>query len=1280
MSRHSQKGSALLIVLGFLSFMVVSAVAFAVWMRNERLPSSALRRNVANRYLVKAALAQAMSRVDDAIRSHAFPGAWNTNLQNTVYRDQNGWAYDWWESRVFMPPNPEGMVDDRDNAVKPSTDPHFRYAPVTKTVSVLNLEALGYLPPGIVNDVRLLSRSSWAAQWDYFNFDAGRYAFCAVNVSDMLDITKLAADNPRTSGAAVHSQGTSQKPPSSRFALAYLFRGSGDNADFSNPDARMKEFDDCVHVKRPDWEQAPLVSLLDYNLSVGSGGGNLQAPFYEYIVPGGTAGKFFYGGALGSPFVKWAERQPFVTASWFPPSNVVKSDGTPNTPLDISQHQPYMPGFGLRLSESQNQNFDTILLDASNQDRSKEFWDAIVTDPNNSDLGGHALCALDRFTLYDYLDENDVPLSLAMPCTERVPMITALAPVGDVTVNFTPMTMLATGNPEIDETKREWRETSEANITLSFSGMGMQSVILYPFKDAGTPKNCSIQAFARLVFVGEAAAGGGGAGGGGGAAVASVTLRNNGFAKNFRPLKDAEWTTAVDESNQFKLDADAGPGGLSRTAAPDSLVVTFAAKDMPYAPQANIQDVANCFNECWTSGKLLQMQDIVQLQPKPFLRKVDVYELEYEQVGDERKPKRGTTLKGTYYQVLLNPFDNNGNVLNVMGLYQNPTGLGISKPDFDDLCQKYTISPYLLTWVRVVQNGKTVDMVPATYEDDLALNGIDNMEPGLNMPAVNYALGNTPSNLSGKHPLPIMRFPGTMSFTYENANTGTDPPVNPNQWTHKSCYAVDPRFNWAPENWWFDDDNSSPTGQRWYQTVFDRDPDGTLDKAVVEKLVEYEFGSGYERADRANDPFMFVSNLGYLQSVGELAFLPHISNMRENGVPMSVLGDRKEDEDNDPFGNLYNGEPRKLSDFLTTSSSTKTMPCALAAWKTYQNYRTNPKIQNTLEFGANLYRRGLVNGSQGFYINPYTQSQEVLLAALANTPLNYWVAGTNDNTTIKTRMDSFSSYKNYTFSESGIGAARMTGKDLTKIATFLRHRFEDLASMIDFPQSMDEQDLFVYQRVWEDMFDALDWSGNLENYTVEHVYDRLEQYYSKGEANTKNYRLAYSRGSMNHYSDLNHFARGGGKKLLDTGITLKKELAVHKDDFGLSADPLRGQHSGDRGDTACWDALHDVDRKFLHSYWRDCFANRQQLFLIFVRAEATALGGAGEGTPAQQGGRAVALVWRDPEPPTDGNVNEDEGMAGSNPNTKDGTKYGQNGLYSDRHPHRMRILFYRQLD
>ena len=292
MNRHSQKGSALLIVLGFLSFMVVSAVAFAIWMRNERLPSSALRRSVASRYLVKAALAQAMSRVDDAIRSHPYPGVWNTNnteygTQNvSVWRDKHGLAYDWWESRVFMPPDPEGVAQDDGSGVR-----YPRYAPVTKTVSVLSLEALGYLPPSIVNDVRLLSRSSWAAQWEYFNFDAGRYAFCAVNVSDMLDINKIAADSPRTSAAAARPESSGKVPPPSRFSLAHLFRGSGNS--FANPSGH-DAFDKLTHTGLPDWPAAPLVSLMDYNLAMeDKTAGALFSPFYFFLSGRTTSGGFY---------------------------------------------------------------------------------------------------------------------------------------------------------------------------------------------------------------------------------------------------------------------------------------------------------------------------------------------------------------------------------------------------------------------------------------------------------------------------------------------------------------------------------------------------------------------------------------------------------------------------------------------------------------------------------------------------------------------------------------------------------------------------------------------------------------------------------------------------------------------------------------------------------------------------------------------------------------------------------------------------------------------------
>ena len=79
--------------------------------------------------------------------------------------------------------------------------------------------------------------------------------------------------------------------------------------------------------------------------------------------------------------------------------------------------------------------------------------------------------------------------------------------------------------------------------------------------------------------------------------------------------------------------------------------------------------------------------------------------------------------------------------------------------------------------------------------------------------------------------------------------------------------------------------------------------------------------------------------------------------------------------------------------------------------------------------------------------------------------------------------------------------------------------------------------------------------------------------------------------------------------------------------------------------------LDSVDRKFLYGFWRDCFDSRQQLFLVFVRAEPMMLGGGASGaTPPMLGGRAVALVWRSPTA-TQNNA-----------------------------PHQMRILFYRQFD
>ncbi|HBO98958.1 MAG TPA: hypothetical protein DD637_03865, partial [Verrucomicrobia bacterium] len=70
----ARRGSALLVVLGMLAFMTVSAVAFAAYMRRARLPSNYLRRATSSRELVKAALARAIDDIDHAVNDNPHPG------------------------------------------------------------------------------------------------------------------------------------------------------------------------------------------------------------------------------------------------------------------------------------------------------------------------------------------------------------------------------------------------------------------------------------------------------------------------------------------------------------------------------------------------------------------------------------------------------------------------------------------------------------------------------------------------------------------------------------------------------------------------------------------------------------------------------------------------------------------------------------------------------------------------------------------------------------------------------------------------------------------------------------------------------------------------------------------------------------------------------------------------------------------------------------------------------------------------------------------------------
>ena len=177
----NRKGSALLIVLGVLSFLVVSAVAFAAFMRRARLPSSYLRRTVASRELAKAALARAVDEIDHAIADDVHPGIGNGQMRTWQEGRVTRNAMNTWRDRVFFKENRE--ADARD------------------TTPTLTLEGLAYIPPPLVNEARYWARRSPTAEWQNIPYDIGRFAYCAIDVSDYFDVNRLVADYPRSSAA-----------------------------------------------------------------------------------------------------------------------------------------------------------------------------------------------------------------------------------------------------------------------------------------------------------------------------------------------------------------------------------------------------------------------------------------------------------------------------------------------------------------------------------------------------------------------------------------------------------------------------------------------------------------------------------------------------------------------------------------------------------------------------------------------------------------------------------------------------------------------------------------------------------------------------------------------------------------------------------------------------------------------------------------------------------------------------------------------------------------------
>ncbi len=1067
---REKAGSALLVVLGFLSFMVVSAVAFAIYMRAERVPSSALRRNVATRHLVKAALAHAMSRVDDAIRADPFPGLPNTNNNSTAdcYHDNKGNAMDVWYGRVFMPPDPEGSTDPYQDVVDGISA--TRFAPITETVSVLNLEALGYIPPPLVNDVRFLSRSTWTAKWQNFLYDAGRFAFCAVNVSDYFDINRVTA-------------GVRTSAPDSRISLAYLMRSDDKKMDsisqgalttfqdnfgqdaqsrqsYSNGDGNGGSVDATV----------PYVSMLDYNLALGSKfssglNGLIRSMFYWWIDEGK---RYFYanGAAASDLGVRQAARQPFVADSW----NADMAIGTVSAATNYLQGANATPDSQPFSATIMRRTHDKVTMLDVYQDISRSGkWDS----KNNQRLKLHPV---DQIALFDYLDGNDYPMSLAFPCVERVPMVASLG-LRNLTVNLN-LTPTGPATPSPGATPNEQYLVTEFKLDGEIIGGAVESLLAFPFLKGHDFKKSgyTVQAMVRVI------------------------LAQAGFNKLRMPTKEIrpiarDWDAQTPPA--FKTE-----GGLA-----NAFVITATSVESPITLPTVTDERSMLITAPFTFSGINSQEIVFRSRVKQVNH------------GTAAAPV-WTTSGAPQFNLPIDVFDANGSL---MGLPARGDGGWIEKAELDGLGE---FVPYVCVWVRVMKGDDAVDYVPANLDDDQEQLGKNTRSDAV----ANDVIGADGGMGIG---VPLLKWVANGNpFKFVD----TPAPYSCGDWLPKSYNAVDPRYNWAPEDW-VQDANNDVNQTKWLDLV-----DSVLGKD-----------------GRDSDPFLFVSNLGYLQSIGEFAFLPRLSGLDE--VQLLAKG--------------YDGEPRAGADNIANKA---------CVWTCFRPY--------AMEGGDSdqLFRRGVSSGEGSVAVNPYTDDENVMLAAFANTPYDWWAAGTNSNSgsvgsdAEKTYFSAKSYVKSddvkksldYAFTD-GNSKAKLKGEDVAKIARVI---CESIRSQ---PQMS-----------WENVYDSLDWYG------------------------------------LNSADD--------------------------NDFLGVRLDS----------------PLYGVDRKFLYAYWRDCLANKQQLFLIFVRAESTALGGPGEGTPSQQGGRAVALVWREPQSNT---------VQGS---SRNGAQDDQRRTYVEtsgrRRPHRMRVLFYHQFD
>lgn len=1051
----SHQGSALLIVIGMLAFMVVSAVAFSAYMRYSRQPSSYLRRSSASRQLIKAALASAIDDIDRAINSNPHPGLGNTPFNKQIGDDYDKGAQsnrNVWIERVLMGTEDNNwLTRARDNNDKTIFD---------ATVPVLTLEGLAYIPPSLVNAARYYGRRSQTAQWQTFDFDAGRYAYVALDVSDYFDVNRLIADSGRSSAS------------SRRITLSHVFEGGKHKSEPSNDATTWDDFLENSKFRKAnsalsfDYNRGyiPLVSIADMNLVMGKMGlSNFRSPFYDYIMNGGSNPSFLES----VPNYKDTVRgMTFVTDSWFPPNADDYVDG-------YGSESPYKNDI-YDLTSEQSQPFARSLLgEPCSSFKKKTFSEVLSSSQKGMTRLKDYVPSLGLIALCDYLDGDSVPISLACPTVERTPMCCGIEPKFSGTFKVTEEedgqlysdtvgTKAPSGGGKAGATRTVYQRVSymiDGNLLSSAFQSGVRALFAYPFAHQemeGKTPSFTLKGRAEVFFT------------------------DSGDGVKLRSGDASSGSSSSSDAIHFKSKSYEGDIGLNADGV-FMLPFNQVSFVLPtYGSSLTEQNVVKDYS--FTTAGASQMA--TDVSGKPLLEVWYSWEQTWDTENNIWNPEQRENDKVSHSRCGIPVLGADGAPSAKFRTTVGPDEVGGSA----NLC--------VAIHVQVIDgNGNTVDLVPAHIEDDKLFNGVSN-DGEL-----------TAADLCGQN-WPVLLFNTGVTVDFTSQGMGDLVSGKPIGMSPVALTVSDPRFNYAPESW----------------------TSGNLD-GWINEVHNFQGQKGlYDR-----DIFMATSDQGYLQSIYELAFLPELSDLSQ-GSGSSKMGSLPALTTRDWYaadaGSAYGNE---------------------VMWTTFMPYGENENDVDKFEL------MGFSSAGNGFKINPYTDSSDIMMAAFANTPLDWRYASTNNVNADYYDMPAADFNAKYAWNEYGSGATV---------------RWEDLKSFAEH----------FMDKVANGNLD-----GRYSGYTTSYV----------------NWKRAW------------------------------QELGWHKDQEKtgkLCEEDMTGS------------PIWSVDRKFFFGFWRDCFAAKQQLFLVFVRAEPNMMGGRG-----QLGARAVAVVWRDPAP---------------------GKEY----------PHRTRVLFYRQLD